>query len=213
MIVELTGLPGSGKSYILSKMKEVELKDLNLVTDIPFFLLGKCTGARGNWLIYELFLLSQFLRLKLSDWRIVLESIRFLRMGSEGFLTRCNILRNILKKLITYRLLEHTSEIVIVDEGISHIPMSLFVQRGLDIKEDEVINFITLLPNVDKLIQVVASQEIVLSRVVQRGFSDHRRISINNIFSFLLKSRQVADIITREYNPQKIINEEILLMY
>ena len=103
---------------------------------------------------------------------------------------------------------------------MAHLPFSLFVDVNCQIKSEEVINFVNEIPNIDLLIMIDAPDDILLSRVVDRGKEGHRRIDFNseeNIQIFMNQSREVLNVLKQSVkheiykNIEETIDEEKII--
>ena len=199
MIIELTGIPGSGKSTILKKLKE-ELKDEKYIFDVKKYILR----FSGNTIIFDIILLVNFFRLTKADREALSKIFKILKKSKNSIFHKINILRNSYKKFIIYRMLDKIdNRIFFIDEGISHIPFTLFVDISKSINIKEIDNILEFLPKVDKILNIDADDKILLERVIQRGKKGHRRIDFSNkenIVKFMRQSRQVSDKVKKYHN-------------
>ena len=211
MIIELTGLPGVGKSTILKGIKEYEFKEA-IVFDVENFIknisLFKLNGTIG----YDIILLLKFYKLEKIDCKILLKSLIILKSNKNSFKYKVNIYRNILKKLIIFRILKNKEEIFLVDEGVSHIGMSLFVDIKSEIIESKVVEFYKNLPKPDRILLIDADDSILLTRVIKRGKEGHARIDFsnkNNIKLFMSKSRNIVEVLKQQLKPEIYMNTNV----
>jgi thymidylate kinase len=199
MIIELTGIPGAGKSTILKNLKS-ELNDKKYIFDVKKYILG----FSGNTFVFDMVLLVNFFRLTKDDRKSLSKIFKILKQSKNSTFHKINILRNSYKKFIVYRMLsEIDNRIFFIDEGISHIPFTLFVDISKSINIKEIDDILEFLPKVDKILNIDADDEILLERVIQRGKKGHRRMDFSkkeNIVKFMQQSRQVLDKIKHYHN-------------
>ena len=204
MIIEFTGAPGAGKSAIINLLAKNSNSN-HLVTDIESYIkklfLIRLPGTIG----YDITLLVNFYRLKYSDYILICKSVVQLVENNNILRHKINICRNIVKKLVINRILLSKNEHFVVDEGISHIPMSLFVDIHTEINIAKAEAFYRHLPELNIVILVDVAYESLVERVIKRGESGHMRIDFNNrnnIESFMSKSRVVIELTKKQLNPK-----------
>lgn len=201
MIFEITGMPGSGKSTIIKKLSKINNDD-NFVFDIQDFISNKILGFRTNLLLYDLLLLSKFYLLDKNDLKVLTSSVQVLKSNTNSFFIKINIIRNIYKKLIINRFLANYNNFFIVDEGVSHIPVTLFVDLH-KINFKELKDFTSLLNLKSNIILIDADDDLLYERVIHRGPKGHRRINfkdIDSIKSFMSQSRIVINYLKSNFN-------------
>ena len=219
MIVELTGIPGAGKSTVLESLKSLHEKPL-FVFNIRDYIVRKSFLPLGGKVGYDLVLLGHVFLLGSEEWSVLKSAFLYVKKSSNSFFHKINILRNILKKLIIHRYIEDRDEVFFIDEGISHIPFNIFVDVGDTLSHEEVKGFLKLLPSVDAVLTIDAPDELLLTRVVQRGSEGHRRIDFNSkekVACFMQQSREVLELLKMHFNgyiyhniEKEIDREEII---
>jgi dephospho-CoA kinase len=205
MIIELTGIPGSGKSTILKKL-EHELKDNIYIFDIKKYILG----FSANTFVFDIVLLLNFFRLKNSDWNSLKKIFEIVKASGNSFFHKINILRNSYKKFVIYRMINKRNKIFFIDEGVSHIPFTVFVDISKDINSNEIKKFLNMIPSTDKILMIDAPEDMLLQRVIKRGSTGHRRINFSqkeDIVRFMQQSREVLEIIKKHYDVYVYIND------
>ena len=174
MIIELTGIPGAGKSTIIEKLKKHSFKQ-EIIFDIEKFVCIKSFRIGKGKLPYDLIIFSKIILLNKQDLKFLKLSIKHLKKCGHNWFTKINISRNILKKLILHRFLLKFNKIFIVDEGLSHIPLSLFV----DVSKDIDFQFL------QKILNLLISKADIL-------LIDPNRVNVTcspELFFFLLRLR------------------------
>jgi len=195
MTIELTGIPGAGKSTVLDSLKELQDRK-GFVFDIQRYMLGKTFLPIRGKIGYELVLLTQILLLKKKDWYLLKHVFLFVKSSGNSLFHKMNILRNTLKKLIIYRYIKDKNEVFFIDEGISHIPFTVFVDVDKKINYKDLREFLEFLPPIDSLLIIDAPDNVLLKRVLERGKRGHRRIDFDsqeNVKFFMLQSREVLE--------------------
>ena len=202
MIVELTGIPGAGKSTVLESLKALE-KNPHFVFNIRDYIMGKSFLPLRGKVGYDLVLLGHIYILGSEEWQVLKYAFSYVKRSSNSFFHKMNILRNILKKLIIHRYIEDRDEVFFIDEGISHIPFNIFVDVGDVLNNEEVKVFLKLLPSVDRVLTIDAPDELLFERVVARGSEGHRRIDFNSnekVVHFMQQSREVLELLKMHFN-------------
>ncbi len=210
MIIEFTGAPGSGKSTVIRGISELSLKDpviFNVEKYIRDHSVFKLPGTIG----FDIILLFNFYKLKKKDYILLSKSFSVLKKTKHKVKHKINIFRNIFKKLIINRFIQNKKEIFLIDEGLSHIPMSLFVDINSEIVKSEVIDFFESLPKIDKLLLIDVDDLNLINRVIKRGERGHKRMDFSkkeNIILFMSKSRSILDIQKHEMEPDIYMNTD-----
>ena len=154
-------------------------------------------------------LVFNFYKLKKKDYILLSKSIRVLKKNKNKIKNKINIFRNILKKLVIHRSIQNKKDYFLIDEGISHIPMSLFVDINSEIVKSEVIDFFGILPKIDKLLIIDIDDASLIERVIKRGEKGHKRMDFSkkeNVILFMSKSREVLNILKQELKPDTYMN-------
>jgi broad-specificity NMP kinase len=192
MIIEVTGVPGSGKSTIYSKITGGDFSNITFIQN-KFNILN------------ELFLFFFFFYKILQTYRYFAILILIFKTNNS-FFHKVNILRNIMKKISKYMLYSNKKKIYLFDEGISHIPFNLFVDNSNSLlNRGEFIDIVQLLPKVDALFIINVKKDLAISRLKNRG---HKRMNLENDKEseiFIEKSSEVIEMI-KMYS----INTEII---
>mgnify|MGYP000745730965 CR=1 FL=1 len=211
MIIEFTGIPGAGKSTIIHKVFQ-KITNPCIVVDIEGYIKNLFFISLPGTIGYDIMLLFNFYRLKYTDYILMLKSIKQLQENKNALEHKINIFRNIFKKLVINRILLSKNKCFIVDEGISHIPISLFVDIYTQINMSKAEAFYKYLPPVNKVLLVDADHKRLVERVIKRGEKGHARIDFSikkNIELFMLQSRTVIEISKKKLNPQIYHNNDI----
>jgi len=219
MIIELTGIPGAGKSTVLESLKSLE-ENRGFVFNIQDYIVRKSFLPLRGKVGYEIILLGHIFLLKSEEWKVLKYAFLRVMKSSNSFFHKINILRNIVKKLIIHRYIQDKDEVFFIDEGISHIPFNIFVDVGDTVSHEEVKVFLNLLPSLDKVLTIDAPDSILLARVIERGQEGHRRIDFNTkekVECFMQQSREVLELLKVHFNgyiyhniEKKIDSEEII---
>lgn len=206
MIIEFTGLPGVGKSRVISElMDQLEEK---VVCDIPFFLFKIKKKNIFNIFIIDVLIFFNLFKLKKNDCLFLFKSFKKIINDSNNFFHKINIFRNIIKSLIIFRLIEYNNEIFILDEGTTHTLFYLFsVNEKSDIIYD-FNSFYDLLPKPNKLIVVDEKDNVIINRIKLRGPESHRRIIFNdtNILNFVRSSRKIIEFVKKNNKNHLVYN-------
>lgn len=211
MIIEFTGIPGAGKSTIINGVFE-KIEKPYFIIDIEGYIKNLFFIRLPGTIGYDIMLIFNFYRLKKTDYVLMLKSVKQLQENKNSLKHKINIFRNIFKKLVINRILLTKNECFIVDEGISHIPISLFVDIDTEINISKAEAFYKYLPQVDKVLLVDAEHESLVERVIKRGEKGHKRIDFSikkNIELFMSKSRTVIEVSKKKLKPEMYQNNDI----
>lgn len=219
MIIELTGIPGAGKSTVLESLKALQDNSV-FVFNIQDYIVSRAFLPLPGKIGYDVVLLGHIFLLGGEEWQVLKYAFSHIKKSKNSFFHKINILRNILKKLIIHRYIQDRDEVFFIDEGISHIPFNIFVDVGDMLNNEEVKIFLKLLPSVDKVLTIDAPDELLLERVIERGSEGHRRIDFNseeNVECFMQQSREVLELLKMHFNgyiynniKKEIDREEIM---
>jgi len=205
MIIEFTGLPGSGKSTIF-RLLQTKIKNKRCIFDIQKYFLGKF----NNKIVFDFFLMFNFFKLTKEDLKFLKEIIYIIKSSDNTFFNKLNIFRNCYKKIIIYKLLKNKKEIFFIDEGMFHIPLSLFVDSSSKkINKDQISKLFNFFLVSDIIFIIDAPDDLLLERVIKRGRKGHRRMQFNkkeSVINFMKKSRVVLEILKEEMKKRNIEN-------
>jgi len=213
MVIEFTGIPGAGKSTIINGVFE-KIGKPYFIIDIEAYIKALFLINLPGTLGYDIMLLFNFFRLKKEDYVLMSESIKQLRENKNSLKHKINIFRNIFKKLVINRILHTKDKYFLIDEGISHIPISLFVDIDTEIDISKAEAFYKFLPQVEKVLLVDAEHESLVERVINRGEKGHTRIDFSskkNIELFMSRSRTVIEISKKKLKLEMYQNTDVNL--
>jgi len=206
MIIELTGIPGSGKSTILQVLKN-NLKEEKYVFNIPEYILG----FSSHIIIYDFFLLLYCFRLKFKDWKLLKIIVKLIFKSNNNLFIKINLVRNSYKKLVINQLLQNTDRVFFVDEGLSHIPLNIFVNENINLSNNDLKVFLQSLEIKNKILLIDANDKILLDRVLVRGQEGHRRMDFTDelkVKKFMEHSRRVLEYLKNHYEYILFLNEK-----
>jgi len=206
MVIELTGAPGSGKTTLAA---ELEKTSRDIVVDIKSYLVNKYRMPR-NSASFNAFLLSNFYRLDDRERLILKEASRLAVKMKYSTLQKINTIRKIYRKITLYSILKQQEKTFVIDEGIWHIPLNIFVNGDTDwINRKHTKEFVRLLPKPDKLIIIEVSDfNILADRVLKRNDEKHRRIDSlpdKKVRNFLKQSLDVIETIKELFPEHKVV--------
>ncbi len=194
-IIEITGVAGAGKSYILKRLlknrytisDEQIIKRYNIRDIYLLYLFFKSKNALD--ILKVLFKISKELNMSLYDkFNFIRNSIK--KIGKNYYFKSINFIDN---------------RVVIVDEGISHIYQNIVttkVQNNLKILI--LLNeFISLIDKPDEVIIVDAPTKTIVDRLKKRG---HKRLrDSDDIELFVKNSKKNLSIIDKKFNNTKTV--------
>ncbi|PNX50180.1 MAG: hypothetical protein BV458_13690 [Thermoplasmata archaeon M9B2D] len=144
-----------------------------------------------------------------ADWHLFKNVFAVVRQSTNALFHKINILRNTLKKLVIYRYISDRNERFLIDEGVSHIPFTVFVDIGRTISGEKLEALLRDLPPVDLLLVVDAPDDVLLDRVIDRGSKGHRRINFDShedVVVFMQQSRKVVEYVKRHFGGHVYTN-------
>ena len=199
-IIEITGIAGVGKSYILSKLlkkKKYTISDMEII---------KRHHITDIYLFYLFFKTKKSLKIL----RTILDITKELNMS---LLDKINFVRNTIKKVGKQSYLSNINfvddRVVLVDEGISHIYQNVVTGKTQNnLKILILLNkFISLVQLPDEVIIIDAPSSIIINRLKNRG---HKRLSsCIDIERFVENSKQNLPILDKKFPKIKtFINKE-----
>ncbi|MCK4440924.1 MAG: hypothetical protein KAU90_02895 [Sulfurovaceae bacterium] len=199
-IIEITGVAGVGKSYILNKLLE---KKKYTISDMEIIRRYHITDI---YLFYLFFRSENSLKL----FRIILDITKELNMS---LFDKINFVRNTMKKVGKQRYLSHIDfvddRVVLVDEGISHIYQNIVTGKTQNnLKILILLNkFISLIKLPDEVIVIDAPTPLIVERLKERG---HKRLrGCKDIERFVENSKRNLSIIGKKFPKIKtFINKE-----
>ena len=161
MIIEFTGTPCSGKSFIIGKLEKKN--------DFSFKLVNKSKYD----VFFNLFLIYKYLHLLLVG-KAHLFIIRWVLFSKNNFFIKLRLIYNVIKKLVLYWTYENKDGIYIFDEGISHVVFNVLIDQTLDPLDFE--KFLILhkkLPFVNLIILVEADKKTISERIKKEVTEDY----------------------------------------
>lgn len=210
MIIEITGIPGVGKSTIIEKLKKEFSLNKKIVFDIKKYIC-KFEFLSNSLFFFDLILLCNFFKLKKQDLIIFFESLKKILDSKNSFFNKINILRNCYKKIVIHRILQKNDSLFFVDEGISHLPFNLFVDGDSNFTQNELEVFMSNNVYNDFILIVDSDDSIIKKRLENRGINNHRRLSTltdKEIEHFLHHSRRIIELIKIKTNRKYIYMNE-----
>ena len=202
MIIELTGIPGAGKSTVINTLIR-EVPNKKYIFDVKKYILQNWIFSIDNVIFYDFILLTKLFLLTKEDIYLLKYIFMIIKNSHNSFFHKVNIIRNTLKKILIYRYIKNKEDIFFIDEGVTHIAFTVFVDIGKVLDQDKLQTLLDMLPKIDKLIIIEAPYPILLQRVIDRGRTGHRRINFDSkqdIESFLKQSNIVLDAIQKHFN-------------
>tara|TARA_Y100000739_G_scaffold158399_1_gene136804 strand:- start:82 stop:738 length:657 start_codon:yes stop_codon:yes gene_type:complete len=180
MIIEFTGIPCSGKSYIIKKFLE------NTNTSVHFIKKHKYNIFFNFSLFFNYLLL-------LSKGKGNFFIIRLIIFGKHSINSKIRLIYNYIKKVVLYWKYSRRKGIYLFDEGISHVIFNVLVNSGSSkISLDNFHKIQSSLPKIDLLVLVDVDYKTAKKRLLNRG---HKRFSETP--SFLLKNINVCNLLKK----------------
>ena len=189
MIVEVTGIPCSGKSYYLNYLS-VEYNCV--VLDKQFinnFLHISCLPCPVSFIIREFYHL--FTGITKLNFYTIKFLLKYLFYSKWSFYRKVNVFRNVVKKYSLHYIVYKNEDIdFIVDEGVCHIPF-IFATAKQNYTPELLINHYNLDINV---IIIKSETKILFKRILKRGHSFINSHNHCDLILFIIKN-QISSIL------------------
>ncbi len=198
-VIEVTGVAGVGKSYIINKLMK---KSDNIVLDIEII---------DKYNLNDFYLFYLFFKVK-NSFKIIKLIIKIAYELNMPLYNRVNFVRNSIKKVAKEYFLTHIyneDRIVLVDEGISHLYQNIITTNRQN--NPYILSLVNqIISNMRLSLEVVivdASSDIIIKRLHQRG---HGRVkNLEEIKTFVKQSKQnLIEMKKRFINSIEISNEK-----
>jgi hypothetical protein len=202
LIIELTGVPCSGKSYLKNSLKS-KLSDMD---DVLFFkdrlvfsvFCNKTIGKYINVFFQNtLLFLYSFSNVKstISVMQLSLNAI----LLNVGFLNKLNLIRNLILKFgrFNYVTIHFKGKTIFFDEGISHIPFNFLVANDVELQKIVKVNDWSA-SKLTVLIVDLAGVDIY-SRIQKRGHWKTLGLTNTEVAEFVKLNNDVLSLLALEY--------------
>lgn len=167
MIIEFTGTPCSGKSFIIEKL----LKKIDFSVQV--------VKKNKYDVFFNIFLFFKYINL-LNNGNGKLFLLKWVIVSKNKLFTKFRLIYNIVKKIVLYEHYNNKKGIYIFDEGISHIAFNVFINQNTDDLDLDKFSFLQRqLPLIDLIIIVKEKKNNILKRLKNRG---HKRFKETPFF-------------------------------
>jgi thymidylate kinase len=211
MIIEFTGVPGSGKSTVSLVVRQT-LRDLGLkamlVTEAgPCCLKRALLGSliclvtprrwqeRVLWGVFRRLIVVYQLKFAIQNRVLTRQAVSVLTRHQLPWRDRRSILRWFFRDAGYYQFFQkrlRSEEVLILDEGLVHRATSLYTSASEEPDPLEVADYVKLLPRPDLVVGVQTLLDICVARVSSRG--GNRRYLDKDLVPFLVNSAKVIEI-------------------
>lgn len=193
-IVEITGIPGVGKSYFVDKNK---LKPINVLYDNDLIKKFNLTDIKLFFIFFKC-------KKPISQLKIILKIAVLIEFS---FFDTINFVRNTIKKIgkNTYYLSINNSETVIIDEGISHLYFNVVsVNKNVNKKINILLKALLSYNDIGKIIIIDDKDLVIKKRLFTRG---HKRVSnVNDAERFVENCRLNLKLMKENLDTTTLIN-------
>lgn len=187
MIIELTGIPCSGKSTLADRIASGFAGRDGFITSAQCCILeqyhcGLLGRSAAGTIIYDIILLGIFLKNYGKFKAVFGELLNSMRKNEKRLLARLNVTRNIIKKISVdhYFRNKHPDKTVFIDEGVSHILFNVFSGRQL-VSENDLKTTAAKLPLPNMIVIIEAPAETIKERLACRGHKRFGKFSSGTI--------------------------------
>ena len=189
-IIEITGQPYSGKTYLFDNLQK-KLTHNNII----FY-------NKKRRLFYRLlFFIFNFYKIKKSDFILIKNSISIINTNNHSLYWKILLIINIYEKIINYRYLKRkyidTKKIIIVDEGLTHIPYNLTDYNKFNKKK--LLSILTLICKYDQINIIHINNKQINSDFLKKKY--HKRLEATDIKKelFLKFNKQIDDYMSNNF--------------
>lgn len=204
MIVEFTGISGSGKTvlsnHVISELinrgislKPVHADHFNLL-GLPVF--GQVKNITFQHVLLDLLSLFQLRRLSRSEWRFLGFCWRMLMAYGESIWVRINYFRNIVRRVGTDQWLRQRTglnQLAIVDEGTVHNIHPALVHLGAAPNLADIELFASLAPLPDLIVHVRVPLNAAIARTIARPDPPINTENEARLTEFITRAHQVFE--------------------
>ena len=180
-IIEITGVPGVGKSTFSRQLLDAGDSGFVLFNDdLVISISDRIPLGRSLSKLCQRCMLLMYLFRNLPDYqRLVFQSARVVAGMKYGFFDKLRLLGNIFLKLGRYEFTEKKikADVVIFDEGVSHIPFNLIDYGKFDQNFEWFFTAGEVLLSRIDVVVLQAKDSVIKSRLVGRG---HKRVKVDD---------------------------------
>jgi dephospho-CoA kinase len=201
-IIEITGVAGAGKSYILDKL----IEDRYVVSD---------SELMNQYHIGGIYLFYLFLK-ETNNFKLLQTIFDIAKELNMSLFDRLNFIRNTVKKIGKNRYLSNIefidNRVVVIDEGISHIYQNVVTTKTQNnlkilILLNQLISLIDKLPN--RVIIVDAHSSTIIRRLKNRGHRRLNSVEEREIEIFVEKSKKNLSVVPKVFKDIKVVINEV----
>lgn len=175
MVVEFIGSTGSGKTTLISEIKQKLSRSVCVSTS--YELVTRRVGMQRvihptvKNLLQEIIGFPYFLRSMYRNKDFTLFTLKILARQSNFTIFTVNNLRSFERKMGVFEINKQKKQnkIILVDEGTVLLAHNIFVFNDIQFSREEVLNFASLVPLPDIIIYITSPIEHLVSRSLQRG--------------------------------------------
>ena len=216
MIVELTGITGTGKSTVLEELTEFfRLKEIDVLDGYDRFLSRFGFRFRNKILrtaAVELLLVPAMAISALRKIRYTVFCFRKIAVSSNPVGLKIAILRNTLKQqalLSVLQLFDSTDKLTILDEGTLHNAHNLFIGTPQNAESREIKKFVQLVDLPPVAVVISAPDDLIVMRSMTRNDPPRKNMSKQDWINLISKGKAVyTALLENEEIRKRVIQYE-----
>ena len=193
-IIEITGQPYSGKTYLFDKLQK-KFTDKNII----FY------NKKRKLFNRLLFFIFNFHKIKKTDHILINNSISIIKNNNISLYWKILLIINTYEKIINYRCIEkkyfNTKKIIIVDEGLTHIPYNLTDYNKFD--KRKLLITLNLICKYDQINIILINNKKIRRDFLKKKY--HKRLETTDIKKelFLKFNKQIDHYMNNNFKNKK----------
>ncbi len=193
MLIEFTGCTGAGKTtlsgYVIDALRKSGKSTVSVHSAV-----SKAPNESLRNIYWELRSLGVLITSLKRNHKFFKFAIKTLWKKADSKWTALNLFRSIMRKIgiSEYHRMKYTdSEMVIMDEGPFHAAHQLFVHLNSEPSDQDLQEFLRLVPCPDYIVNVTAPKEIIMNRTLMRNDPPRRRGLVESLPQYVNQAYKV----------------------